>query len=126
MPAEWVREDLGDDAAEVARMVPELRRRFPDIGDPLDLPPEQQRRYFFNAIATSSPAARALPAGARGRRRALGRRADAAADRAHGIRDRDLRLLAIGTYRDVELDVSRPLAATLERLLRDRPASASP
>src|SRR5256886_14798609 len=52
MPAEIVREDLGDDAAEVARMVPELRRRFPDISDPLDLPPEQQRRYFFNAVGS--------------------------------------------------------------------------
>src|SRR3954468_7382374 len=50
MPPEIVREDLADDAPEVARMVPELRRRFPDIPAPLDLPPEQQRRYFFNAV----------------------------------------------------------------------------
>src|SRR5207245_6888218 len=50
VPLEWIREDLADAAAEVARMVPELRRKFPDIGEPLDLPPEQQRRYFFNAI----------------------------------------------------------------------------
>src|SRR5207302_6165385 len=50
IPPGWVREDLGESAAEVARMVPELRRRFPDIGEPVDLPPEQQRRYFFNAI----------------------------------------------------------------------------
>src|SRR5207302_1126703 len=49
VPPEWIREDLADDAAEVARMVPELRRRFPDIGEPIDLPPEQQRRYFYNA-----------------------------------------------------------------------------
>src|SRR6185369_6508472 len=34
MPAEIVREDLGEDAPEVARMVPELRRRFPEIGEP--------------------------------------------------------------------------------------------
>ena len=50
MPPDLVREDLGDDAAEVARLVPELRRRFPDIGDPLELPPEQQRRFLFNAV----------------------------------------------------------------------------
>ena len=31
---------------------PELRRRFPDIAEPLDLPPEQQRRYFFNAVGS--------------------------------------------------------------------------
>src|SRR5258708_32748646 len=52
MPPELVREDLGDDAPEVARMVPELRRRFPDIGQPIELPPEQQRRYFFNAVGS--------------------------------------------------------------------------
>src|SRR6185369_10489215 len=28
MPAEVVRDDLGEDAPEIARMVPELRRRF--------------------------------------------------------------------------------------------------
>ena len=124
IPAEWVREDLGDDAAEVARMVPELRRRFPDIGEPLELPPEQQRRYFFNAISKflNRAAARAPLV--------------LVADDAHWADEptllliehvasqlRDLRILAIGTYRDVELDVSRPLAATIERLLRSRTAA---
>src|SRR5207247_1985283 len=32
----------------------------------------------------------------------------------------DLRVLGVGTYRDVELDVARPLAASLERLVRAR------
>jgi len=58
MPPDIVREDMGDDAPEVARMVPALRRRFPDIPDPLDLPPEQQQRYFFNAVGRSCRAAR--------------------------------------------------------------------
>src|SRR6266581_8934385 len=31
-----------------------------------------------------------------------------------------LRVFGVGTYRDVELDVARPLAATLERLVRAR------
>src|SRR3989442_15547041 len=62
MPPDIVREDMGDDAPEVARMIPELRRRFPDISEPLDLPPEQQRRYFFNAVtAFVSRAAARLP-----------------------------------------------------------------
>jgi tetratricopeptide (TPR) repeat protein len=121
VPPEWVREDLGDAAPEVARMVPELHRRFPDIGDPVDLPPEQQRRYFFNAISDF-----------------IGRASDRmpivlVADDIHWADEptllliehvaaqlSELRILAIGTYRDVELDVSRPLAATLERLLRAR------
>ena len=41
---------LGDNAAELARLMPELRRRFSDIPDPVELPPEQQRRYLFNSV----------------------------------------------------------------------------
>ncbi|MEX2394862.1 MAG: AAA family ATPase, partial [Actinomycetota bacterium] len=121
MPADIVREDMGDDAPEVARLVPELRRRFPDIPDPLELPPEQQRRYFFNAVGSFvSRAAARFPL-------------LLVMDDVHWADEPtllliehmaalmpDIRVLGVGTYRDVELDVSRPLAATLERMLRAR------
>ena len=29
-----------------------MRRRFPDIPEALDLPAEQQRRYFFNTVSS--------------------------------------------------------------------------
>ncbi len=121
MPPEMIREDMGEDAAEVARMVPEIRRRFPDIPEPLELPPEQQRRYFFNAVGSfiSRGAAR-FPL-------------VLVMDDVHWADEAtllliehmaalapDIRVLGVGTYRDVELDVSRPLAATIERLLRSR------
>ena len=121
MPPELVREDLGDDAPEVARMVPELRRRFPDIGQPLDLPPEQQRRYFFNAVGSFvARASERFPL-------------MMVIDDVHWADEPTLlllehmaalmptqRVLGVGTYRDVELEVTRPLAATLERLVRAR------
>ena len=121
MPPEIVREDLGDDAPEVARMVPELRRRFPDIGQPLDLPPEQQRRYFFNAVGSFvARASERFPL-------------MMVIDDVHWADEPTLlllehmaalmpeqRVLGVGTYRDVELEVTRPLAATLERLVRAR------
>ena len=121
MPAEIVREDLGDDAPEVARMVPELRRRFPDISAPLDLPPEQQRRYFFNAVGSFiARSSQRFPL-------------MLVVDDVHWADEPtllllehmaalmpDQRVLGVGTYRDVELEVTRPLAATLERLLRAR------
>ncbi len=44
-PPEALRDALGDSAPEVAKLMPELRRLFPDIAPPLDLPPEQERRY---------------------------------------------------------------------------------
>jgi len=45
-----LRDALGESAPEVARLVPELRRRFPDIPAPLEMPPEQERRYLLNSI----------------------------------------------------------------------------
>ncbi|MGH2759299.1 MAG: ATP-binding protein, partial [Actinomycetota bacterium] len=127
MPPEIVREDMDEDAPEIARLVPELRRRFPDIPEPLDLPPEQQRRYFFNAVASF-----------------IGRGATRfplvlVMDDVHWADEStllliehmadlmpDMRVLGVGTYRDVELDVSRPLAATLERMLRARTVERLP
>jgi class 3 adenylate cyclase/tetratricopeptide (TPR) repeat protein len=121
MPPDMIRDDLGDDAPEIARMVPELRRRFPDISDPLELPPEQQRRYFFNAVGSFI---------ARGSKRFP---LMLVMDDVHWADEPtllliehmaalipELRVLGVGTYRDVELEVARPLAATLERLVRAR------
>ncbi|HZU80615.1 MAG TPA: AAA family ATPase, partial [Acidimicrobiales bacterium] len=121
MPPDIVREDLGDDAPEVARLVPELRRRFPDIGAPLELPPEQQRRFMFNAVGSF-----------------VGRGSARfplmlVMDDVHWADEPTLlliehmaalmpnmRVLGVGTYRDVELEVSRPLASALERMVRAR------
>jgi DNA-binding winged helix-turn-helix (wHTH) protein/tetratricopeptide (TPR) repeat protein len=50
VPRETFRAALGDAAPAVARMVPSLRREFPDLSPPVELPPEQQRRYLFNAF----------------------------------------------------------------------------
>ena len=46
VPREAFREALGEAAPEIARMMPELRRIFPDISEPLELPPDQQRRFL--------------------------------------------------------------------------------
>ncbi len=48
---EAFRSALGDDAAEVARLMPQLRRMFPDIPPPSQTTPEQSRRVLFGAIA---------------------------------------------------------------------------
>ena len=49
--SEAFRESLGKDAPEIARLLPELRRLFPDIPAPQELPPEQSRRALFNAVS---------------------------------------------------------------------------
>jgi len=48
--ADWFRRELGDEAAEFARLVPEIRTRFPDIPPAVELPPEQERRYLFDSF----------------------------------------------------------------------------
>ena len=118
---ETLRTALGDSAPEVARLMPELRRLFPDIPALPELPPEQERWYLFN-----------------GMRDFLARASEVqplllVLDDLHWADDSSLLLLQhiaqqihemhvliIGTYRDVELDVGRPLARTLEALLRQR------
>jgi predicted ATPase len=45
------RRRMGDNAAELAQIAPSLRRVYPDIAPPLDLPPAQQRRYLFQSVS---------------------------------------------------------------------------
>ena len=45
------RRQLGDNAAELARLVPSLRRLFPDIPQAPELPSQQKRRYLFQNIS---------------------------------------------------------------------------
>jgi tetratricopeptide (TPR) repeat protein len=45
------RRHLGDNAPELAQIAPSLRRVFPDIPQPLDLPPAQRRRYLFQSVS---------------------------------------------------------------------------
>ena len=121
MPLTVFRDVLGDAAPEIARPVPELRRMFPDIVPPLELPPEQQRRYLFNCVAAF------LERCCRLKPLVL------LLDDVHWADEPTLLLLqhlaqrlpqlpmlVLGTYRDVELDADRPFALTLETLTRQR------
>ena len=110
---------LGDAAPEVARLVPRLRRLFPDLPPPLDLPPEQERRYLFTCLGDVFG------------RLAAARPTLVVLDDLQWADEPTLlflehlapqlpglALLVVGTYRDVE--VGRPLALTFEDLHRRR------
>ena len=121
MSPKVLRETLGDAAPEVARLVPELRRLFPDIPPPLELPPEQQRHHHCRNVAEF------LERVSRASSTVLLLDDLQWADTAPLLLLQHLApllgrlpVLVLGTYRNVELEVNRPFAATLETLNRKR------
>jgi class 3 adenylate cyclase/tetratricopeptide (TPR) repeat protein len=115
-----LREALGDVAPEIARIAPALRRLFPDIPQPLELPPELARRYLWNSFhqfvargAQTQPLLLVL-------------------EDLHWADESTLLLTAylapllpempvliVGTYRD-EIDTSHPLSRAISQLARRR------
>ena len=121
LPEASFRETLGEVAAEVARLMPELRRRFPDLPPALELPPEQQRRYLFKSVCEWLD------------RLSRHKAVVVLLDDLQWADDSTLLLLqhlvpqlshmpllVLGTFRDVELTADRPFLATLETLTRQR------
>src|SRR5262249_18379637 len=119
---EELRADLGHGAPPLARLVPSLRERFPDIPEPVSLQADEERFRLLDAVAQLLIAAaeRApvllvlddLPWAARDTIPLLRHVARAVSQR---------RLLVVGLYRDVELDRQHPLADALGALRREAP-----
>jgi len=116
-----LRDALGNDSSEIARLMPQLRRLFPDIAPSIEPSAEQSREILFTAISELL--------------------ARAAADRPVLILLEDLHwadegtlsllgyiarrivrlpVIIVGTHRDTELDAGGPLAKTLDELIRLR------
>jgi len=121
IPLDLYRQVLGEDAGEIARIMPRLREIFADIPPPLELPPESERRYLLNALRAFIGRAAAV------------RPQFLVLDDIHWADEptllvlrhiaeqvHEMAVLAVGTYRDVELDVARPLAKVLDDLHRQR------
>ena len=112
---EAFRAAMGDDTPEISRLIPRLGRVFPDIGPPLHLDPEQQRRQLFQAVTdTLTRTARAEPF-------------VLVVEDLHWADESTLLMLdhlsslpalVIGTYRDSDLNPS--LARALDGLIRRR------
>jgi eukaryotic-like serine/threonine-protein kinase len=119
-----VRAAMGDLAPEIAAMVPSLRRTYNDIPPLGEVPADQQRRLIFGAFldymrraTQKSPCVFLLDD--------LHWADDATLQLLQHVAPQlaTMRVLIVGTYRDVELDVRRPFAKTLESLLRQRLAT---
>jgi tetratricopeptide (TPR) repeat protein len=121
VPARTFRETLGDAAPEIARILPSLRQTFPDIPEPLDLPPDRQRQHLYTKYREfTERSARIAPIVVLfddlhwADEASLGLIENTAAYLA------ELPIIALGTYRDVDLDVNRGFARLLETLTRQR------
>ena len=121
--ADYLRSELEEEGPELARMVPKLKRLLPDLSAPLELPPEQARRYLLNCFSDfAARTARKQPTllllddlqWADGSTLLL---LDHLVQRLSG-----LPLQIVGTYRDVDPDISGELGKALEELLRGRHA----
>ncbi len=51
-PDDVLMDELGEDAADIARLVPEIARRIPIRGETMRLPPEQERYRVLEAVRT--------------------------------------------------------------------------
>ncbi len=121
-PDAELRRELGEGAPEVANLVSEIRQRFPDLPEspPLQGDAERQRLFgsvteFLRAATTAAPLVLHLD--------------DLHwADKPSLLMLRHLarhlggeRLLIVGSYRDVELERTHPLAEVLGTLRRETP-----
>jgi predicted ATPase len=110
---------LGHDAAEMARLMPQLRRMFPDIPPPMEGSAEQSRRILFNAVvelitrvATNTPLLLLLEDlhwADEGSLSLVNHVARSVSN---------LPIMIVGTYRDNELEPAGSLAKALDELIR--------
>ena len=90
MPAAVFRQAVGASAPELAKLMPELHRLFPDMAPPLELPPQLRQRFLFTNVREFLTAQRPVHAARHLHRRpAVGGRVDAAADAAPGAAARE-------------------------------------
>ena len=109
-----LRQALGDVAAEIARIAPALRRVFPDIPPPVELPAELARRYVWNSLSEFVGRA------AQGQPLLLVLEDLHWADESTVLLTEylapllpEMPVLVLGTYRDIEVDVHHPLARVI-------------
>jgi predicted ATPase len=121
VPLDTFRYALGNDGPEVAKLMPELRRMFPDIPPALVLPPEQQRRFLFNAYREFvERSVRLTPAVSLFEDLQWADEPTLLLLQHLAQTVAGMPMLMIGTYRDVDLEVGRPCARMLESLRRQK------
>jgi predicted ATPase/class 3 adenylate cyclase len=118
---ETLRELLGENAPEIAKLMPELRQRYDDIPDAVELPPEQERRYLLHGVsAFVERTTRARPQVLVFEDLHLADDSTLLLLRHLSHRVAEMPLLILATYRHTELESGRSLGNALPELLRER------
>ncbi len=113
------RSAVGDNATELAQIAPALRRVFPDLPPPLELPAQQTRRYLFQSVTdTFMRVALRAPLFLVLDDLQWADEASLALLIHLAYRVTRMPLVIVGTYRDTDLDNGSALAGTLEELQR--------
>ncbi len=120
-PDDALKAELGDGTSYVAKLVPEIRRRLPDLTPSPAAEPREERKVLFDSVASFLVnASKANPI-------MLLLEDLQWADQASLLllhllvrRSKGSRLMVVGTYRDVEVDRDHPLSSTLAELRRER------
>ncbi len=112
---------LGDNAAEVAKLMPELRQLYTDIPVPIEMPPDQDRRYLMHGFAEFlQRAAETQPLMLVFEDLQWADASTCLMLRHLADRLREAGVLLIGSYRDTELVPGSPFARALQELVKER------
>jgi DNA-binding winged helix-turn-helix (wHTH) protein/predicted ATPase len=116
-----VRRLLGDEASDLARLLPKLNRLLPDLPITLNLPADLARRQLFNSFSNFiAHRARERPILLVIEDLHWADESTLALTRHLSERISDVPVLVIGTYRETEVDVGPALSRTLDDLIRER------
>ena len=111
---------LGENAPELAKLMPSLRQRYDDIPPSPDLSPEQERRYMLHGVGEFlERAALAQPLLLIFEDLHWADESTLLLLRHLGRNLAEIPLMVLGTYRDDELGPDRPLTQAIDPLVRD-------
>lgn len=115
------RQTMGENAAEVSKLMPELRQIYSDIPPYPTLPPEQERRYLLHGVAeflARSAAIQPLMMIFEDLHSADESTCILVQYLAERLKTEPV--LLIGTYRDSELTSTKPFSRALQKFMRER------
>ena len=120
-PGDALKAEMGDGASVVAKLVPELRRRIPDLTPSPPANPNHERMRLFDSVASFlANASKTNPIMLQLEDLHWADQASLLLLQHLARRFKGSHLTVVGTYRDVEIDPHHPLSTVLAELRHER------